>query len=348
MTGPQGDAPPSHDSLLSRILKERAERERRAAEDERHAATERAEREERARRLGALRDEWQNGWSNLLEHFDRANQYALRDFEDAGAALAAVGALMNRLSDEWLSLDTEQEFPARPSVALRLQRMVDYPDWFFGGLRTCGALLLEAAQGGTPAYLAEQLRQLSGSEALRPAFGWLEFCRDRLFPPQCPPLRGVGWMTEQAEPAVRWHVRDYEVAEAILGGGADPRKVNRKSGPPRQPPCLPDDRPEPANAPADQPDPQATAEPTNGERADDATDSPTWNELGEAKKTILTVLARAADPMQNPAVAQKAGYKPGTLRHHYGGLKDWRFVELTKDGYRITPAGRALIPPDKV
>jgi hypothetical protein len=110
------------------------------------------------------------------------------------------------------------------------------------------------------------------------------------------------------------------------------------------------------------PTPPPTSAPTTGVRQDEgrtpadpaadggerAADPPRWDELKDAKRAILTVLARNADPMQNAEVATKAGYKPGTLRHHYGALQCWRFIASTKDGYRITPTGRALIPPGLV
>jgi hypothetical protein len=75
---------------------------------------------------------------------------------------------------------------------------------------------------------------------------------------------------------------------------------------------------------------------------------PIWKDLGNPKQAILQVLNTAADALQNSEVATKAGYKPGTLRHHYGELKKWGLIELTKDGYKITSAGREILPPAKV
>lgn len=74
---------------------------------------------------------------------------------------------------------------------------------------------------------------------------------------------------------------------------------------------------------------------------------PTWDGLGEAKRAILKVLSRPTVAMKSPAIAIKAGYKDGTLRHHYTALKDSKLIITTKDGYKITPPGRALIPSDK-
>jgi hypothetical protein len=90
--------------------------------------------------------------------------------------------------------------------------------------------------------------------------------------------------------------------------------------------------------------------PTSNERGDKSiTDSvPTWDSLGDAKRAILQVLSDARSALQNSAVAQKAGYKAGTLRHHYGELQQWALIESTKDGYKITAAGRALLPAEKV
>lgn len=85
--------------------------------------------------------------------------------------------------------------------------------------------------------------------------------------------------------------------------------------------------------------------PEGGEPPTDA--SPKWTALGEAKRTILTVLKSSTDRLHGPAIAVKAGYKDGTLRHHYSDLQRLRYIDNTKDGYGITKAGADLVPPCK-
>lgn len=70
-----------------------------------------------------------------------------------------------------------------------------------------------------------------------------------------------------------------------------------------------------------------------------------WQSMGEAKRTVLTVLRTADRRMDGKAVAEKAGYKHGTLRHHFGDLQRWGYVDRATDGYGITPAGVAIVPP---
>jgi hypothetical protein len=71
---------------------------------------------------------------------------------------------------------------------------------------------------------------------------------------------------------------------------------------------------------------------------------PEWTEMKPSMQAILTALNSASARLNGSAVAKKAGYKNGTLRHHYGDLRHWGFIDKTKDGYAITPAGRALVP----
>jgi len=71
---------------------------------------------------------------------------------------------------------------------------------------------------------------------------------------------------------------------------------------------------------------------------------PSWIDLGCAKQAILTVLNTSTDRMQGMGIAKKAGYKPGTLRHHYQKLQDWNYIEKTNDGYAITTVGGTLVP----
>lgn len=70
-----------------------------------------------------------------------------------------------------------------------------------------------------------------------------------------------------------------------------------------------------------------------------------WQTMGEAKRTVLTVLKRAGERMHGPAIAERAGSTHGTLRHHFGDLQRWGYVDRGKDGYAITPAGVAVMPP---
>jgi predicted transcriptional regulator len=70
--------------------------------------------------------------------------------------------------------------------------------------------------------------------------------------------------------------------------------------------------------------------------------------LGEAKRTILTVLIKSNERVQGRGIATKAGYKYGSLRHHFGELQTWGFIDRTKDGYAITPTGAALVQCERV
>jgi AcrR family transcriptional regulator len=51
--------------------------------------------------------------------------------------------------------------------------------------------------------------------------------------------------------------------------------------------------------------------------------------------------------MQGQGVAKKAGYAYGTLRHHFGDLQRWNFIDNTKDGYAITTTGSELVPCER-
>src|SRR5262249_16813825 len=73
-----------------------------------------------------------------------------------------------------------------------------------------------------------------------------------------------------------------------------------------------------------------------------------WTGLGDAKRAILTVLNRSTERMQGEGIAKKAGYKYGSLRHHFGELQTWNYIDKAKDGYAITPTGAALVPCESV
>jgi hypothetical protein len=90
-------------------------------------------------------------------------------------------------------------------------------------------------------------------------------------------------------------------------------------------------------------DPQPATDGAAAGRAEIEDTPPRWDELGEAKQSILIVLSRASKRLKGQAVAQKAGYKPGTLRHHYGDLKRWNYIDRSNDGYGITQTGAALV-----
>jgi len=75
---------------------------------------------------------------------------------------------------------------------------------------------------------------------------------------------------------------------------------------------------------------------------------PGWTDMGEAKRTILIVLKKANRRMQGRAIAKEAGYKYGTLRHHFGELQVWNYIDKTKGGYALTPTGAALVSCERV
>ena len=74
--------------------------------------------------------------------------------------------------------------------------------------------------------------------------------------------------------------------------------------------------------------------------------APAWTDLGEAKRAILTVLNRSTERLQGGDIAGKAGYAVGTLRHHFGPLQSYKYIDKTHDGYAITSTGAALVPCD--
>ncbi len=74
---------------------------------------------------------------------------------------------------------------------------------------------------------------------------------------------------------------------------------------------------------------------------------PGWTDLGDAKRAILTVLNKSTERLQSEGIAKKAGYTSGTLRHHFGELQSWNYIDRTKDGYAITSTGTALVPCER-
>jgi len=106
---------------------------------------------------------------------------------------------------------------------------------------------------------------------------------------------------------------------------------------------------------AQQAAPPSTSPPPNGEEQPEGEKTPAsqemppnWDDLGEAKRNILEALSKLKDRLKNRALAPKAGYDPDSLRRHYGDLKGWGYIDHTKDGYAITAAGRAIVPPQSV
>jgi hypothetical protein len=133
-------------------------------------------------------------------------------------------------------------------------------------------------------------------------------------------------------PSVRMElrfVRDRLRAEPLPGGG------EQGTGGPAAPTTT--------GAGRDEGGPSAPA----SEIAGDET-PPSWSDLGDAKRAILTVLGKATERLDGQALAKKAGYKYGSLRHHVGDLQRYRYIDRTKDGYAITPSGSALVPCDRV
>lgn len=68
-----------------------------------------------------------------------------------------------------------------------------------------------------------------------------------------------------------------------------------------------------------------------------------WEEMGEAKRAILTALHGLTKRLDGQELAKKAGYTYGTLRRHTGNLQRWNYIDLKKDGYALTPVGEALM-----
>jgi biotin operon repressor len=98
----------------------------------------------------------------------------------------------------------------------------------------------------------------------------------------------------------------------------------------------------PANCGKNQPVPLEQDEEPGSEAPKD------WATMGVSKQAILIVLNRATERMNGPALAGKTGYSAGSLRHHYGALQRWGYIDWAKGGYAITPAGSAVMPCEPV
>lgn len=105
---------------------------------------------------------------------------------------------------------------------------------------------------------------------------------------------------------------------------------------------------EPDTSPTTKPASKAVTSLTLPTETTPAAAPPSWLELGDAKQAVLLALSQLAERMLGQGVAKKAGYKYGSLRHHFGKLVKSNYIDKTKDGYAITSAGRALIPSKSV
>lgn len=69
-----------------------------------------------------------------------------------------------------------------------------------------------------------------------------------------------------------------------------------------------------------------------------------WAGMSDSMRAVLTVLRTAADRLDGPAIASASGYKYGSLRHHFGPLQSWGYIDKKSDGYKITIEGIAIMP----
>ena len=74
---------------------------------------------------------------------------------------------------------------------------------------------------------------------------------------------------------------------------------------------------------------------------------PTWNELNNTKRLILSALFRAQNPLSGQKLAKQAPCAHSTLRKHVPKLVTWGYAVRLPTGYSITGAGKSLIPRPK-
>jgi hypothetical protein len=196
-------------SPFARLVQQQAAQRKRDAEAQ-------AAWDEGVRRLREFRAFWSGAWERLLSNFDTNDKYRLVDANAAGAALAEVGALMNRLGEVRSDM---HDCPATD----RLGTLAESDQWRGVSPQTAAAILCEAARGIGVDELARMLVHAEGDPALRSAFGWLEFYRDRLLsqPGRTHPIGFIE--TTEALPVVECHLNDIRFAELWLCG-LPPRK----------------------------------------------------------------------------------------------------------------------------
>lgn len=71
-----------------------------------------------------------------------------------------------------------------------------------------------------------------------------------------------------------------------------------------------------------------------------------WHQMQESMQAVLTVLSEATERLNGAEVAEKTGYKETTLRHHFGSLQRWEYIDHSrkKGGYQITSKGKCIVP----
>ncbi|VTU01338.1 unnamed protein product [Gemmataceae bacterium] len=189
-------------SPFARLVREVAEEERR--DRERRALVEMYRHQEHV-----FRTAWDDAWHRFLSEVRRGEACEL---DSAAVALSEIGALLGRLGE--MRTDVQSR-----SAGERLGALLADDRWVWPeGPRSAAAILLEAVHGSTAPVLREVLRTANQTPALRTGFGWLAFCRDRLFPRRLGReiAPGVHEFTE-ADPEVRCHVSDLRRAERYLG-----------------------------------------------------------------------------------------------------------------------------------
>jgi hypothetical protein len=191
-------------SPFARLVQQQAAQRKRDAEAQ-------AAWDEGVRRLQEFRALWGRAWERLLSNFDTNDKYRLVDANAAGTALAEVGALMNRLGEVRSDM---RDCPATD----RLRTLAESDQWRGDSPQTAAAILYEAAREIGADDLARVLTHAEGDPGLRPAFGWLEFYRDRLLsqPGRTHPSGFID--TAEALPVVECHRDDIRFAELWLCG----------------------------------------------------------------------------------------------------------------------------------
>jgi hypothetical protein len=331
---------------------------------EKAAARERYERDrdEHERRflqpLRAILPEWDAAWSELMVRLAPIWQPWMGntiaggepDITAVAASLQRVAAAINLRdaipdwSPSWLS-----PLPAggrrRPdTLRSRLAWVEANADHFRSDGPVVAAALVSFALSHPAPAVAERVRVVLADPEWRRAVGWLAFVPACLWPrgpyPSPPqPMEPPGTPDYEGVFLMDCRRLEYLLWGRFTGPAPDDLFPPWRGG--LRLPGDSTDTPGGSSAEQDVRDP-GRLDPTGPDDPDEG--PPGWDGLGDARRAILTVLAEAPGRRGGRAVATKAGYKYGSLRHHFGPLQTWGYIDRTKDGYSITPGGRALVP----
>jgi len=351
--------PPDPSDYLARRLREKAEERER---DEQ-------EREDRERRylapLRAIRPEWDVAWSEVMIRL-RPVWQPWTDSSYAGGEpdIPAVAASLKRVAASIVLRDAVPEWrpswltPHPPGASRdpdtlrgRLAWVADFADDFTTEAPVAAAALVSFALDHPADAVADRFRVVLADPDWRPAVGWLYFVGACLWPrdssgglPQ--PLHDPAWPDGKGVYVLDCRRLEHLLSPSLFNPTPEnlfPRWHCRMADTLTRAAAPSEPEPTVRSVVAVEPREVTQAEP---EPSDER--PPGWAALGDARRAILTVLAKETVRRDGLWVAGKAGYKHGTLRHHFRPLQDCNYIDRTKDGYAITPGGRALIPPKAV